>query len=231
MRWINRMQKTLSTLFQRSRETARLDEEMRFHLEQEIADRVSHGATPEHARREAMRQFGNPTLLRDNARSGWSWGWLETLGRDLRFGSRALMRSPGFTITAVAVMALCIGATTSLFTVVRSVLLEPLPFHDPDNLVMVYEHWRASTSGNPYNPVAPGDFYEWRAQTHGFADMASYHYSGLAVTGDHGEMPEMVAAQKGTWNLFPLLGVTPVLGRTFREDEDVVGENHVVMLT
>jgi predicted permease len=231
MRWVNRMQKTLSTLFQRSRETARLDEEMRFHLEQEIADRVSRGASPEGARRDAMRQFGNPTLLRDKARSGWSWGWLETLGRDLRFGSRALMRSPGFTITAVAVMALCIGATTCLFTVVRAVLLDPLPFHDPDNLVMIYEHWRASTSGSPYNPVAPGDFYEWRAQTHGFADMASYHYSSLAVTGDHGEMPELVAAQKGTWNLFPLLGVTPALGRTFREDEDRVGDNHVAMLT
>jgi predicted permease len=231
MRWVNRLQKMMSTLFRRGSESARLDEEMRFHLEREIADRISRGATPEKARREAMRQFGNPTLLRDEARGVWNWGWLETLGRDLRFGTRALMRSPGFTITAIAVMALCIGATTCLFTIVRSVLLEPLPFDDPDNLVMVYEHWRSNTSGNPYNPVAPGDFYEWRKQTHGFADMASYYYSGLAVTGDHGEMPELVAAQKGTWNLFPLLGVKPALGRTFREDEDTVGENHVVMLT
>jgi predicted permease len=231
MRWMNRLQKTLSTLFRRSGETARLDEEMRFHLEQEIADRVARGASPEDARREAMRKFGNPTLLRDEARSVWNWGWVERLGRDLRFGTRALMRSPGFTVTSIAVMALCIGATTCLFTVVRSVLLQPLPFDDPDKLVMVYEHWRSNTSGNPYNEASPGDFYEWRAQTHGFADMASYYYSGLAVTGDHGEMPEMVAAQKGTWNLFPLLGVKPVLGRTFREDEDQVGDHHVAILT
>ena len=231
MRWIDKLRKTIATLFTRERETARLDEEMRFHLEQEIAERVSRGASPVDARKAAMRQFGNPTVLRDEARRDWSWGWLETQGRDLRFGSRALMRAPGFSITVIAVMALCIGATTCLFTVVRAVLLEPLPFDDPDNLVMVYEHWRAATSGNPYNPVAPGDFYEWRAQTHGFADMASYYYSGLAVTGDHGEMPEMVVAQKGTWNLFPLLGVKLALGRPFREDEDRVGDNHVAILT
>jgi predicted permease len=231
MRWLNRVRKSLATLFRRRSETARLDEEMRFHLEQEEAERVRHGQTPEEARRAARREFGNPALFRDEARGGWNWGWLDTLARDLRFSIRALMRSPGFAVTAIAVMALCIGATTCLFTIVRAVLLEPLPFHDPDKLVMVYEHWRASTSANSYNPVAPGDFYEWRAQTHGFADMASYYYSGLAVTGDHGEMPEMVAAQKGTWNLFPLLGVTPALGRTFREDEDRVGDHHVAILT
>jgi predicted permease len=231
MRWFDRMRKSVSTLFRRHSETARLDEEMRFHLEQEEAERMRNGQTPDEARKAARREFGNPTVLRDEVRRGWNWGWLDTLARDLRFSTRALMRAPGFTVTAVAVMALCIGATMCLFTVVRSVLLEPLPFHDPDSLVMVYEHWRASTSGNPYNPVAPGDFYEWRAQTHGFADMASYHDSSLTVSGDHGEMPEMVAAQKGTWNLFPLLGVTPALGRTFREDEDRVGDNHVAILT
>ena len=231
MRWVDQMKKTAATLFRRQQETARVKEEMQFHLEQEIAERVAHGASPEAARKAAMRDFGNPTLLRDEVRRGWSWGWLETIWRDLRFGTRALMRSPGFTITAIAVMALCIGATTCLFTVVRSVLLKPLPFHDPDNLVMVYEHWHGSTAANPYNLVSPGDFYDWRAQTHGFADMASYHYSGLTVTGDHGEMPEMVAAQKGTWNLFSLLGVTPAFGRTFREDEDTVGDHHVAILT
>lgn len=231
MRWVDQMKKTAATLFRRKQETARLEEEMQFHLEQEIAERVANGAAPDAAHKAAMRDFGNPTLLRDQARRGWSWGWLETIARDLRFGARALLRSPGFTITAIAVMALCIGATTCLFTMVRSVLLEPLPFHDPGNLVMVYEHFRGNLSADPYNEVSPGDFYEWRAQTHGFADMASYHYTALTVTGDHGEMPELVAAQKGTWNFFSLLGVTPALGRTFREDEDRVGDHHVAIRT
>lgn len=221
----------MATLFRRERETARLEEEMRFHLEQEEAERIHMGESPEEARRAARREFGNPALLRDHVWHGWSWGWLDTLGRDIRLSVRSLMRAPGFTLTAVAVMALCIGATTCLFTVVRSVLLKPLPFDDPDKLVMVYEHWRGNTSGDPYNPVAPGDYFEWRAKTHGFADMASYHYSSLTVTGDHGEMPEMVAAQKATWNLFPLLGVRAALGRTFREDEDQLGDHHVALLT
>ena len=231
MRWLDRVQKSAATLFRRERETARLDEEMRFHLEQEITERVARGATPEEARRNALREFGNPTSLRDEARLGWDWGWLDTLSRDVKYAARGLRRSPGFTITAIAVMALCIGATTALFTVVRAVLLQPLPFRDPDNLVMVYEHWRSNTGGNPYNPVAPGDFYEWRNSTHGFEDMASYYNSGYNVSGDHGELPEVAEAQKATWNLFPLLGVEPALGRTFREDEDRVGNGHVAMLT
>ena len=80
--------------------------------------------------------------LREEARSSWSWNWLEKFLRDLRYGVRTLTRSPGFAFTAILVMALGIGATTSLFTIVRSVLLKPLPFRDPDKLVMVYEHFR-----------------------------------------------------------------------------------------
>lgn len=231
MRWMSRLQKTLSTLFRRGSETARLDEEMRFHIEQEIADRVARGASPEDARREAMRQFGNPTLLRDEARRVWSWGWLEALGRDMRISTRKLMRSPGFTITAVAVMALCIGATTCLFTVVRAVLLEPLPFHDPDKLVMVYEHFRSNLSENPYNPVASGDFYEWREKTHGFDDMAAWQTTSFNVSDEQGKLPEVAEAGAGSWNLFRLLGVSPALGRTFTENEDRVGQAQVAMLS
>jgi len=228
---MDRLRKTMATLFRREQETARLDEEMKFHLEQAIRERVAEGASPQDARKAAMREFGNPAVLREEARRGWSWGWLDRLLRDVKYAARGLRRSPGFTLTAIAVMALCIGATTSLFTVVRAVLLQPLPFRDPDNLVMVYEHWRANTGGNPYNPVAPGDFYEWRSSTHGFEDMASYYNASYNVSGDHGELPEVAEAQRATWNFFPLLGVDPALGRTFREDEDRVGDAHVAMLT
>lgn len=231
MRWLDRVRKSMATLFRRRSETARVEEEMRFHVEQEIAERVAQGASAAEARRSVMREFGNPAVLREEARSGWNWGWLDTLLRDVKYAARGLRRSPGFTITAVAVMALCIGATTALFTVVRAVLLEPLPFRDSAKLVMVYEHWRANAGGNPYNPVAPGDFYEWRSGTHGFEDMASYYNFHFNVSGEHGELPEVVKAQQGTWNLFPLLGVQPALGRTFREDEDRVGDGHVAMLT
>src|ERR1700690_577359 len=121
--------------------------------------------------------------------------------RDLRYAFRQLRRTPGFTIMAILVMAMCIGAATSLFTVVRSVLLRPLPFRDPDRLVMIFEHFRDNRVGNPasyYNPVAGADFYDWRAQTHGFEDMAAVRAGSFNLTGEHGELPEIVSARGGS---------------------------------
>ena len=146
-----------------------------------------------------------------------------TLLHDLRYALRQLRHAPGFAIMAIVVMALGIGATTSLFTVVRSVLLRPLPFRDPGRLVMVYEHFRdpsINAGGFDYNPVAPADFYDWRAQTHGFEDMAAWRYAQFNLTGERGELPELIEARGGSWNLFPLLGVNAVIGRTFTEAED-----------
>jgi predicted permease len=216
------------SLFWRGRETERLDAEMRFHLEQEIAERVRAGATSDEARRAAIREFGNPAVLREEARRSWSWGWLETTLRDVRFGARSLARSKGFSITAIGVMALCIGATTCLFTIVRSVLLKPLPFRDPERLVVVYEHFRNEP---PYNPVAAGDYLDWKAKTHGFEDMAAWHRWSFNLSGEHDELPEVARAAAGSWNLFHVLGVEPALGRMFSESEDRVGGDAVVMLT
>jgi predicted permease len=128
---------------------------------------------------------------------------------------------------------LCIGATTSLFTVVRSVLLKPLPFRDPDQLVMIYEHFRDPSMNAQqfnYNAVAPADYYDWQAQTHGFEDMAAWRYWQFSLTGEHAELPELVSARGGSWNLFPLLGVNAVIGRTFTESEDRL-DGDAVMLT
>src|ERR1700683_4924381 len=125
----------------------------------------------------ALRTFGNPALLRDQARATWNWNWLEVLLRDIRYGMRTLSRLLGFSLIAIAREALCIGAATSLFTIVRSVLLRPLPFRDPDQLIMIYEHFRMASANQEqfnYNSVAPGDYYDWRAQTHGFEDMAAW---------------------------------------------------------
>ena len=152
---------------------------------------------------------------------------------DLRYALRQLRRAPGFTIMAVVVIAFGIGATTSLFTVVRSVLLRPLPFRDPARLVMIYEHFRDPSMNAQqfnYNAVAPADYYDWRAQTHGFEDVAAWRYWQFNLTGERGELPELVSARGGSWNLFPLLGVNAVIGRTFTESEDRPDGN-AVMLT
>src|ERR1700760_4848598 len=113
MRWFLRVQMFFLTLFQRRREAVRLNDELAFHLEQQIAEHVSLGMVPQEARRQAMLRFGNPSVLSEDTRSTWSAHWFEGLWRDLRYGVRTLVRTPGFSLTAILVMALGIGATTS----------------------------------------------------------------------------------------------------------------------
>jgi predicted permease len=231
MRWIERFRMAMMMLFRRQAETARLNQEMQFHVDQQITENIAGGMSPTEARSAALRLFGNPTLLRDQTRSNWSWSWMEKFARDVRYGTRTLLRSPGFTLVAVLVMALGIGATTSLFTIVRAVLLKPLPFHDPNNLVMVYEHFRASTEGDGFNVVSPGDFQDWQHKTHGFQDMAAWRGYGFNLTGEHNELPEVVQAAAGSSNLFSVLGVPLALGRAFTLEEDQPEAPHVVLLT
>jgi predicted permease len=230
MRWFERLRMRALMLFRRNNQSARLNQELEFHLEQQIAENIAGGMSAQEAREAALRSFGNPTLTREEARSTWSWNSLEKAWRDLRYGLRTLRRAPGFAVLAISVMALGIGATTSLFTIVRSVLLRPLPFHEPEKLVMVYEHFLQAAGNNPYNQVASGVFYDWRAQTHGFEDMAAWRWWGCNFAGEHQELPEVVAAAAGTWNLFAVLGVRPVIGRTFTPEEDRP-ESRVVLLS
>lgn len=233
MRWIEKLRMRKEMAVHRGRAAERLDSELQFHLDQQIAENVAGGMAPEEARAAALRSFGNPTLLREQAREAWSWSWAERLLRDTRVGARTLLRTPGFSVTAILVMALCLGATTSLFTVTRAVLLKPLPFPDSDQLVMVYEHFRNYENGfgNNYNVVAPADYFDWRAQSHGFEDMAAWRWSQFNLSGNAAELPEVVSAAAGSWNLFSVLRVQPALGRTFTEAEDRVGANRVAMLT
>ena len=221
------------TWWQIRKRDADVERELQSDLELEEEEQREHGVPPEEASYAALRSFGNPTLISEQTRAVWSWNWLESLLRDLRISIRTLFRSPGFSIIAVLVMALCIGATTSLFTVVRSVLLRPLPFRDPDRLVMIHEHFRDPSMNAQrfnYNLVAPADYYDWRAQTHGFEDMGALRWWQFNLTGERGELPEMVSARGGSWNLFPTLGVQAAIGRTFTESEDRPDGN-VVLLT
>ena len=217
-------------LFHRKAQTARLKDELAFHLDQQVEENIARGIAPDEARYAALRTFGNPTQLREEARSSWSWNWLEKFLRDLRYGVRTLTRSPGFALTAILVMALGIGATTSLFTIVRSVLLKPLPFRDPDKLVMVYEHFREGSTGTASTLSRRLISTTGASRPHGFQAMAAWRNYGFDLTGEHQELPEVVQAAGGSWNLFSVLGVQPALGRDFRPEEDRLGANQVVLL-
>ncbi|HVT98060.1 MAG TPA: ABC transporter permease, partial [Acidobacteriaceae bacterium] len=210
---------------------ADLERELASDLELEEEEQRERGLSAEEARYAARRAFGNPTLIREHTRATWNWGSVERWVRDLQHGARTLLRSPGFSLISVLVMALSIGATTSLFTMVRAVLLRPLPFRDSGKLVMLYEHFRHNQGGDGFNAVAVGDYRDWRSQTHGFEDMAAMRAYGGIVSGVHSELPEVVQSAGGSSNLFSLLGVAPAYGRVFTQAEDQPQGERVVLLT
>src|SRR6266851_9678530 len=220
MAWAHSFWLRLQTFFLRSRITRRLDDEFQFHLDQQIAENIAASMTPDEARHAAMRTFGNTGHLKEETRESWSWMWLENFLRDLRYAARVLARTPAFAIVAILVVSLGIGATTSLFTVVRSVLLKPLPFKDPSRLIRLYEH---DAQGKlPYNVVSGGVFGEWKKQSRGFSDLAlvSGDETEYGLSGTGGQLPEKVRASECTWNLFRILGVEPALGRSFAAADD-----------
>src|SRR5580698_1975521 len=229
MRWLHKLSMQIHMLFRRDEAGGRLDDELQFHLEQQIAENIAAGMSPEEARHAAMRSFGNPTALRDEARSTWSWNWLENFKRDLRYGIRTLARTPGFSVVAILVMALGIGASVALFTVVRSVLLKPLPFKDQDRLVRLFE---ADARGSfQDNIVAGGTFAAWQSQARSFDQMAITKRLSYNLSGTNGQLPELADAYITSWNLFPMLGVQPALGRSSQASDDHPGADATVMLS
>jgi putative ABC transport system permease protein len=147
--------------------------------------------------------------------------------QDIRYALRLMQRNWGFTLIAVLSLSLGIGANTALFSVINAVLLRPLPFAEPDRLVMIWED--ATFIGFPQDTPAPGNYADWKAQAQTFADMAARSNRSFNLTGD-GE-PEKVQAYEITANFFPLLGVQPILGRNFTEAEDQPGANKVAIIS
>jgi putative ABC transport system permease protein len=149
------------------------------------------------------------------------------LGGDFRYGVRRLCRAPGFTSIALAALALGMGATTAIFSVVDAVLLKPLPFRDSDRLLALWEKDPALHHDRNY--VAPVNFLAWRRESRTIASMAGIHDLRVNISGGAGE-PEEVKAERVSASLFPMLGITPALGRSFREDEDQPGRATVALL-
>jgi predicted permease len=232
MRLLHKLAARIRMLFGRGRAGSQLDDELRFHLERQVAENVAAGMSAEEARSAALRSFGNPALLRDQARATWNWSSLESLWRDLRFGARTLRRSPGFAAIAILVMALGIGANVALFTVVRSLLLKPLPYHDPDRLALIYENDTDTHHARPWMPVDAGSFADWQRAAQSVAQMAMVSpWQDYDVSAEGGRLPENVVAGWCSWNFLPLLGVQPAIGRGFTADDDRPGAQATVLLT
>ena len=151
---------------------------------------------------------------------------METLLNDLRYATRSLLKHPGFTIVAVITLALGIGANTAMFSVINAVLLRPLPYHEPQRLVTI---WEQSPERNLYEmPISFANLRDWVDQNHTFDQISAYTFTNFNLIGV-GE-PKRLGAVRVSANLFSVIGVAPELGRAFLPEEDREGANHVVIL-
>lgn len=211
----------------RKRHEQDLERELRSDLELEAEEQEQNGLSAEQARYAARRAFGNTTLVKEATREAWGWGSIERLMHDIRFSLRMLRKAPGFAVFAVLALALGLGANCAIFSVVDAVLLRSLPFRNSDRLVEVWED--ASHMGFPLAPLAPANFVDWKHRNHVFEDVAALKDDLYALTGVG--TPEQVEGSPVTANLFPLLGVSPILGRNFSAEEDRGGGPRVVLLS
>jgi putative ABC transport system permease protein len=216
MEWLNILIARLRALFRRKSVLQDIEEELRVHVEMETETNIERGMPPDEAQAAALKTFGN---LSRNTERGYDirgGGWLETLWQDLRFGARMLFKQPGFTAIAVLTLGLGIGANITIFSVVNAVLLRPLPYPDSDRLIFL---WSAVPKQNIRERAsAYANVSEWRTQNQSFEDLAVFDPTAVTLTGT--AEPEGVMSVRASANLFPLLGVAPMLGRTFTADEE-----------
>ena len=212
-------------LFRRSELNRELDEELRFHLEREVEENIRRGMSPEGARRRAMVSFGGVEQIKEECRDVRGGRFLEDLWQDLRYSLRMLVKHPSFTVVAVITLALGIGANTAIFSVVYHVVLKPLPFHEPEQLVWVWGEQAARKQA----PHTPADFLDYQRRNQSFAQMAAYCNMSFAL-GSTGQ-PERVDGRIVSANYFALLGVAPRLGRSFAPEDGQAGAARLVLLS
>src|ERR1700733_6880479 len=195
-----------------------LDRELRSDLELEAAEREESGLSQEEARYAAKRALGNAGLIKEDVRDMWSWAALDRFRQDVAYATRAFAHAPGFTAVVILTLALGIGATTAIFSVVNAVLLHPLPFRNPDRLVVIWERFISNPNSPPVFD-SYRDFENWKSGSQSFERLApaTWKAEGQILTGA-GPAREVFAMPVGI-DFFSLLGVAPELGRTFQQDD------------
>ena len=214
-------------VFAKERKDQELAQEIQSHLQFHIEDNLRAGMSPEEARREAIIRFGSVESVKESYRDRRGLPFLETLLQDLRFGTRMLRRNPGFTATAVIVLGLGIGANSAIFSVVNAVLLKPLPYTNGERLVEI--HQGAPRAGVSNIPFSVAEINDYRNQSHTLDGVVEYHNMPFILLG--GTEPERVVTGVVSWNFFDVLGVKPLLGRSFRPDDEKPGAPAVLLLS
>lgn len=231
MTWLRELGYRLRHLLERSSAEQDLLEEVESHIELQTQEYVSQGLSPEQARGAARLKFGNATLAREDSRRIWTFRWLEDLGQDLRFASRSFRKSPGSTVAAAATLALGLGIGVAVFSVVNAVLFKPLPYEDPDRLVMVWsvnekEGVDLELARAQGRSMSTSELEDWQ-KSGVFESMVAFG-PWTPILYDPGD-PEAIHAYSVSPGFFEMTGGRPFLGRGFTPEEEEEGSNVAVI--
>ena len=205
-----------------------LNAEVRFHIEMETEKNIRLGMRPDDARRAALRSFGPMEKHKEDTRDARGISWLENLMADLRYGARALVKHPGYALLAVLTLGLGIGANTAIFSVINGVLLKPLPYENGDRLVVLQQS--RPLAGQPQVGVAIAEYFDYRERARDVFDgLVEYHQMNFDLI-NRGE-PDRVNTGVVSANFFDLLGIKPILGRTFVAEDDMRDAEAVLVLS
>jgi putative ABC transport system permease protein len=227
MRWISDLRYRLKATFSPHRMEKEMDEEMEFHLEMEIKKLIRQGMDPVQARQEALRNFGEPMRQREKARDSWGIRWIQDFKSDSRLTVRTFKKSPVLTLVAIITLALGIGGTTSIFSVVNGVLLKPLPYPEADRLVRLTHTMPGIDTES--TPLGPALFRTYRDHSRSLESIGIWQIVSGTVTGL--AEPERVIAIRVSEDLLPLLGVHPILGRSFTPEDTGPSSTSPVILS
>lgn len=220
-------------LFSRSQIDRDIDDEFELHIAMRIEDNLASGLSPAEARREAMLRFGNRVVMKDRVASADVAVDLGGIGRDIRYALQQLRRSFGFATAAVVTLALGIGSATAIFSVVKAVILNPLPFRQPGNLVHLWEgtgteRYRQGDQAY-FSSVRPGNFFDWRTQSQSFESMSAFRWQAMFLTAS--DRAELVSAQEVYDGFFETLGTPALLGRSLQVSDYRPGSGHVAVIS
>jgi predicted permease len=227
-----RLHRRLKAIFFRRRLERDLQNEVNSHLAMDMQERIAQGDSPEDAYYRARKQFGSIAGAEERVRDTWSGGGLDRFVQDLRYAFRQMKRSPGFAVVAVLTLGLGIGATTAIFSIVDSILLQPLPYRNADRLVRIVDNIPASESfsGAPLRTtnMSPDEFLEWRSKTSTLSGMAMERQ--ISATLMRAE-PVRLSGLQASAALFQMLDGQPLLGRLFDTREEKTGFDKVIILS
>jgi putative ABC transport system permease protein len=218
---------TLRSLFRKEELDRDLDEELASYLEMLAEEKVRGGMSPEEARRSARIELGGVEQVKEKVRERRIGAGFDTLLQDARYAVRTLGKNAGFTIVAMLILAIGIGANTTLFSTVHTVLLRGVPYPEPDRLVVGLKTIKGTMSG----PVSRVDYFDYRERGQSFEQLAALTTFTMQFTVTGGDDPELVETLFVTWNLFPALGVSPVAGRGFIPEEEAQGNTQSVVIS